>query len=201
MPVLSMASLDGAVIGANDDGGGARNSRIEQYLPAGVYFLEATTYLTRDLQPLDADFTLTVRLVDELAQQQSFQIKVEKVAPARRSGPRGIRSTVQLPGGQRRRRRPARRWQLHLHLRRGTRPGRAPCHRRQCVPIFQRWPGGVSFHSDAESWRARPVWRTLACDAARGHFRHIGIGLAVRRHLPPRTPTRTNSASTVSGTT
>ena len=78
-PVLSLASLDGGVIGANDDGGELRNSRIEQYLPAGVYFIEATTYLTRDLQPLRADFTLTVHLVDEVAQQQSFQIKVEKV--------------------------------------------------------------------------------------------------------------------------
>lgn len=76
--VLSMASLEGAVIGANDDGAGARNSRIEQYLPAGVYFLEATTYLARDLQPLRADFTLTVHFVDELSQQQSFQLKVEK---------------------------------------------------------------------------------------------------------------------------
>ncbi|MYI55882.1 MAG: hypothetical protein F4062_02430 [Acidimicrobiia bacterium] len=78
-PVLSMASLEGAVIGANDDGGAARNARIEQYLPAGVYLLEATTYLARDRQPLHADFTLTVHLVDELAQQQSFRIKVEKV--------------------------------------------------------------------------------------------------------------------------
>ena len=79
-PVLSMATLEGAVIGANDDGGELRNSRIEQYLPAGVYFIEATTYLTRDLQPLRADFTLTVHLVDEAArQQQEFRIKVEEV--------------------------------------------------------------------------------------------------------------------------
>ena len=78
-PVLSLASLEGAVIGANDDGGGALNSRIEQYLAAGVYFIEATTYLARDLQPLRADFTLTVHFVDELAQQQDFQLKVEKV--------------------------------------------------------------------------------------------------------------------------
>ena len=78
-PVLSLASLDGGVIGANDDGGGGRNSRIEQYLPAGVYFIEATTYLTRDLQPLDADFTLTVHLVDEVARQQDFQLKAEEV--------------------------------------------------------------------------------------------------------------------------
>lgn len=79
-PVLSLATFDGAVIGANDDGGEFRNSRIEQYLPSGVYFIEATTYLTRDLQPLRADFTLTVHLVDEVArQQQDFRIKVEKV--------------------------------------------------------------------------------------------------------------------------
>lgn len=76
--VLSLASLEGAVIGANDDGGDPPNSRIEQYLAAGVYFLEATTYLARDLQPLRADFTLTVHFVDELAQQQDFQLKVEK---------------------------------------------------------------------------------------------------------------------------
>ncbi|MCY3925583.1 MAG: PPC domain-containing protein [bacterium] len=79
-PVLSLASLEGAVIGANDDGGGALNSRIEQYLAAGVYFIEATTYLARDLQPLRADFTLTVHLVDESARQEGFQLKVEKVA-------------------------------------------------------------------------------------------------------------------------
>ena len=78
-PVLSLASLEAGVIGANDDGAGARNSRIEQYLQSGVYFIEATTYLARDLQPLDADFTLTVHLVDELARQQEFQLKVEEV--------------------------------------------------------------------------------------------------------------------------
>ena len=77
--VLSLASLEGAVIGANDDGGDPPDSRIEQYLPAGVYLIEATTYLARDLQPLRAGFTLTVHLVDELAQQQDFQLKVEKV--------------------------------------------------------------------------------------------------------------------------
>ncbi len=78
-PVLSLASLPGAVIGANDDGGEVRNARIERYLPAGFYFIEATTYLERDYQPLRADFDLTVRLVDEQAEQARSKLKIEDV--------------------------------------------------------------------------------------------------------------------------
>ena len=78
-PVLSLASLEHGIIGANDDGGEFRNSRIEQYLHPGVYLIEATTYLERDLQPLQADFTLTVHLVDEPALQQEPLLKVEEV--------------------------------------------------------------------------------------------------------------------------
>ncbi len=77
-PVLSLASPTAGVIGANDDGGGARNSRIEEYLPAGIYLIEATTYLQRDLQPLVADFELTIHLVDEAAAQERFLLKVEE---------------------------------------------------------------------------------------------------------------------------
>ncbi len=77
--VLSLASLEGGIVGANDDGGASGNARIEQYLQAGVYFIEATTYLERDYQPLQADFTLTVRLVDEAARQQSTLLKIEEV--------------------------------------------------------------------------------------------------------------------------
>ena len=76
-PVLSLASPAG-VIGANDDGAGGRDSRIEGYLPAGVYLIEATTYLQGDLQPLVADFELTVHLVDEVAAQQEPIVKVEE---------------------------------------------------------------------------------------------------------------------------
>ena len=76
-PVLSLASSDGTFIGANDDGGGLRNSRIEQYLAAGTYLIEATTYRERDLQPLTAAFDLVVHLVDEEAEQHSFQLKIE----------------------------------------------------------------------------------------------------------------------------
>ena len=62
---------------ANDDGGGGRNSRIERFLTPGVCLIEATTYLERDLQPLHADFTLVIQMVDEVARQSSFQLKVE----------------------------------------------------------------------------------------------------------------------------
>ena len=77
--VLSLASLEGGVIGANDDGGERRNSRIVRYLQAGVYFIEATTYLERDYQPLRSDFDLTVHLVDEQAEQERARLKIEEV--------------------------------------------------------------------------------------------------------------------------
>ena len=78
-PVLSLASPTLGVIGANDDGGDGRDARIEQYLPAGLYVVEATTYLERDLQPLEADFDLIVSLVDEQALQLESQLKIEAV--------------------------------------------------------------------------------------------------------------------------
>lgn len=78
-PVMSLASLSGGIIGANDDGGERRNARIDQYLPAGGYFIEATTYLERDLQPLQADFNLRVHLVDEQAEQSRARLKIEEV--------------------------------------------------------------------------------------------------------------------------
>ena len=77
-PVLSLASPTLGVIGANDDGGAWVNSRIEDYLPAGIYVIEATTYRQRDLQPLVAEFELTIHLVDELAAQGNFLLKVEE---------------------------------------------------------------------------------------------------------------------------
>ena len=77
-PVLSLASPGRGVIGANDDGADGRGARIEQYLLAGPYAIEATTYLQRDLQPLVADFELIVHLVDEAAAQQRFLLKIEE---------------------------------------------------------------------------------------------------------------------------
>lgn len=78
-PVLSLASLEGGIVAADDDSGDRRDSLIREYLPAGLYFIEATTYYARDFQPLQAEFTLTVRLVDELSQQQDARLKVEEV--------------------------------------------------------------------------------------------------------------------------
>ena len=78
-PVLSLASLERGIVSANDDGGVYRNARIEQHLLPGLYLIEATTYLERDYQPLRADFTLTVHLVDETARQQEPKLKVEAV--------------------------------------------------------------------------------------------------------------------------
>ena len=77
--VLSLVSPTLGVIGANDDGGDGRDARIEQYLHAGPYIIEATTYLERDLQPLGADFDLIVSLVDEEARRLEAQLKVEAV--------------------------------------------------------------------------------------------------------------------------
>ncbi len=77
--VLSLVSLTEGLISANDDGGAGRNSRIDRYLQAGTYLLEATTYLERDYQPLMADFTLVVHLVDEKARQNTPLIKIEEV--------------------------------------------------------------------------------------------------------------------------
>ena len=77
-PVLSLVSVSDGLIAANDDGGERRNSLIEQYLTAGEYLVEATTYLERDLQPLLADFELVVSLVDEDAKLKSFLLKIEE---------------------------------------------------------------------------------------------------------------------------
>ena len=78
-PVLSLVSLTDGLISANDDGGDGRDSRIERFLQAGTYLLEATTYLERDYQPLRADFDLVVHLVDEDESRTMPLIKIEEV--------------------------------------------------------------------------------------------------------------------------
>ena len=77
--MLSLISLSAGLIAANDDGGERRNSRIQRYLQAGTYMIEATTYLERDYQPLMADFTVVVHYVDEQTMQDSFLLKIEEV--------------------------------------------------------------------------------------------------------------------------
>ena len=79
-PVLSLATLEGVAIGANDDGGVGINARIEQYLPAGTYIIEATTYSQGGLQPAASDFELTIRVVDEQLALLDPNPKVEFLA-------------------------------------------------------------------------------------------------------------------------
>ena len=72
-PVLSLISPTKGVIGANDDGGGQYNSRIDQFLPSGRYLIEATTYRARESVHLLTDFTLTINSVAS----GSFRLKGE----------------------------------------------------------------------------------------------------------------------------
>lgn len=79
-PVLSLISPTRGLIAANDDGGERRNSRIERYLEAGTYLIEATTYSERDALLASAEFELVIHLVDEAERQESgFQMKIEAV--------------------------------------------------------------------------------------------------------------------------
>ena len=78
-PVLSLASLESGLVSADNNSGDRRNALIQEYLLPGLYFIEATTYYARDYQPLQADFTLTVRLIDELSQQQGPLLKIEDI--------------------------------------------------------------------------------------------------------------------------
>ena len=76
--VMSLISPARGLISANDDGGQRRNSRIERYLEAGTYLVEATTYWERDAQLASADFELVIHLIDEEERQESgFQLKIE----------------------------------------------------------------------------------------------------------------------------
>ncbi len=152
-PVLSLASPERGVIGANDDGGTGINSRIESYLPAGVYLIEATTYRERDLQPLSSDFELVVRLLDEKETQGDFNLKVEAIhTPDRviagepfaidyRVGNLGLGD---LPDGA-----------YTIAYARG--PWWVTDYGRRITASPERWQAGVSYHSDAATATATSV--------------------------------------------
>ncbi len=78
-PIVALRSVVPGQVAHNDDSGGTRNSRIEQYFPADVYGIEATTFRTRDLQSPLIDFTLTLTIVDEEAQQGLPLLKIEEI--------------------------------------------------------------------------------------------------------------------------
>ncbi|MDE0235746.1 MAG: pre-peptidase C-terminal domain-containing protein [bacterium] len=78
-PIVALRSVVPGRVAHNDDSGGTRNSRIEQYLPPDTYGIEATTYRARDLQSSETDFTLTITIVDEEAHQGRPLLKIEEV--------------------------------------------------------------------------------------------------------------------------
>ena len=78
-PIVALRSVVPGQVAHNDDSGGTRNSRIEQYFPADVYGIEATTFRTRDLQGPLVDFALTLSIVDEEAHQSSPLLKIEDI--------------------------------------------------------------------------------------------------------------------------
>lgn len=78
-PIVALRSVVPGQVAHNDDSGGTRSSRIEQYFPADVYGIEATAIQTRDLQGPMVDFTLTVTIVEEEAQQKSPLLKIEEI--------------------------------------------------------------------------------------------------------------------------
>ncbi|MCY4664160.1 MAG: PPC domain-containing protein [Acidimicrobiaceae bacterium] len=142
-PVLSLASLEHGIIGANDDGGEFRNARIDQYLQAGIYLIEATTYLERDLQPLQAEFTLTVHVVDEAARQQEPRLKIEEV-----------RTPAEVVAGA----------PFPIHYRIGNVGGELPDDGRYALiyvaprrvfdllgPVSGIWDAGVAYHTGDEA--------------------------------------------------
>ncbi len=78
-PIVALRSVVPGQVAHNDDAAGTRDSRIEQYFPADVYGIEATTFRTRDLQGPRVDFTLTVTIVEEEASQRSPLLKIEEI--------------------------------------------------------------------------------------------------------------------------
>ena len=146
-PVLPLFSLEQGVIGANDDGGGLLNARIEQYVTAGTYLIEATTYAERGLQPVSTNFNLVVHLVDEEAEQRRSTRKVE-----------AIHTPDQVLAGE----------PFHVHYRAGNLGGGGlsdvgggavlyvvgPGDRAWTAPIAaceERWRAGVSYHSGPQT--------------------------------------------------
>ena len=115
-------------------------------LPAGVYLIEATTYLERDLQPLRSDFTLVIQLVDEEAERRSFQLKVEAT-----HAPDQVIAGVPFP----------------VHYRVGNLGGGDLIETHGSVEVYLpagpvipsegRWSAGVSYHSGPQTASATSI--------------------------------------------
>ena len=178
-PVLSLVSLSAGLIGANDDGGERRNSRLERYLPAGAYLIEATTYRERDYQPLRADFVLVVRFVDEETKQRRFQLKIEETHTPEQvvaGEPFPVHYRVgNLGGGDLAtsgKRASVRGW--------AARVGVHFPHRRVIRPL-----AGRSLLPHRSASRKRDQHRDQPGDTVRSHLQHprSDVGVCRRRHL------------------
>ena len=78
-PAVALRSVVPGQVAHNDDAGGTRDSRIEQYLPPDVYGIEATTFRDRDLLSPLIDFTLTLTIVEEEGHLRSPLLKIEEI--------------------------------------------------------------------------------------------------------------------------
>ena len=148
-----MTAEDGIVVDANDDGGGRRNSRLRRYLTPGLYIVETTTYREPGLQPLSSDFELVIHLMDEEAERETFNLKIET-----------IHVPDQLIAGE----------PFTIHYRAGNVGGGdladaggyavlyavAPGASDRTPAIYgsaERWQAGVSYHTGSETTTATSV--------------------------------------------
>ena len=146
-PYLYLLAEDGSRVADDDEGGGLLNARIEQYVTAGTYLIEATTYAEPGLQPVSTNFNLVVHLVDEEAEQRRSNLKVE-----------AIHTPDQVLAGE----------PFHVHYRAGNLGGGGlsdvdgsvllyvvgPGDRAWTAPIAaceERWRAGVSYHSGPQT--------------------------------------------------
>lgn len=150
-PIVALQSVVPGRVAHNDDSGGTRNSRIEQYLPPDVYGIEATTFRTRDLRGPLIDFTLTLTIVEEEAHQSSPLLKIEEIdipTVVVAGDPLPINFRVGNLGG-------------------GEFPDRAsnailyaigPRVFDRAAPLFAHlWPAGVAYHTNRETASATSI--------------------------------------------
>ena len=145
-PIVALRAVVPGQVAHNDDAGGTRNSRIEQYLPPDVYGIEATTFRTRDLQGPMVDFTLTLTIVEEEAHQRSPLLKIEEIdipTEVVAGDPLPINFRVGNLGGDEF---PDRLSNAILYT-----VGPRPVFDRSGLLFAHHWPAGVAYHTNEET--------------------------------------------------
>ena len=144
-PIVALRAVVPGQVAHNDDAGGTRNSRIEQYLPADVYGIEATTYRTRDLQGPLVDFTLTLTIVEEEAHQRSPLLKIEEIdipTEVVAGDPLPINFRIGNVGGD----------EIPDPASSALMYSIGPRVFDRSAPVFARhWPAGVAYHTNEET--------------------------------------------------